>query len=149
MHIADSLFTRMPETSTAHRASAMARANSPQAADSYSLRPPQPVVPGTEFRAILTQPLSLPPRHSYSGGAPPHFFCLRRQVLDGNYIDLALLLLPSLHQPPVDRDLNDLEGCPYSVTSHPSIPCSIIPGILRMLSTLQTHPLFAVSVTRD
>ncbi len=32
---------------------------------------------------------------------------IRKQILDGKYVDLALLLLPSLHQPPVNRDYDD------------------------------------------
>ncbi|XP_061585356.1 uncharacterized protein LOC133450379 [Cololabis saira] len=37
---------------------------------------------------------------------------LRKQIIDGNYINLALLLMPSLHQPPADKQLQDQEGCP-------------------------------------
>ena len=65
---------------------------------------------------------SLPAHHpnTFISRPSPVLTSLRRQIINDNYIDLALLILPCLHQPPADRFIEGYEGCPHYKVRAPS-----------------------------
>ena len=103
---------------------------------------PAPGLPPQQATSNFTlSTASLPAHHPkpFISRPSPVPTSLRRQIIDGNYIDLTLLILASLHQPPADRFIEGYEGCPHYKVRAPSRTRELTP----------TEFAYAFSLYRD